>query len=107
MVKTRRNERSERKSVARNDRKDVARVRNRGVTSVAAQSIGLGHLAVMRTVMTEGAIFPRSKVLYRGKGGSIKGDHWLCAVGDIVMLTDAEVEMYRAGGVVLMDAEID
>ncbi len=43
-----------------------------------------------RVVLTEGAIFH-------------KGDHQMLRVGDLVMLTEQEFDMHRAGGVALVN----
>jgi hypothetical protein len=51
-------------------------------------------------VMTDGAIFPKSKVC--GVVEDTEGSLRLCSVGDIVMLTGAEVEAYLADGVELV-----
>jgi hypothetical protein len=105
MVRTDRDRRVEKKGAVNSGRRNIVSGRTRDAMTSAMLMAGYGQQATRRTVLTEGAIFPKAKLLHDRNGNSIKGDHWLCAVGDIVMLTDAEFEMYRANGVVLVDAE--
>jgi hypothetical protein len=57
--------------------------------------------AYPRVVLTDGAIFHKDKLC--GFVEKAEGDLRLCSVGDVVMLTDAEVEACRASGVELAD----
>ena len=56
-----------------------------------------------RVVLTEGAIFHKDK-LHESVTQAPEGvDHQMLSIGDVVMLTDEEFDLHRAGGVCLVD----
>lgn len=59
-----------------------------------------------RVVLTNGAIFAAEHIQKSAtEPNKDGGHHHLCSVGDTVMLTDAEFETHRAGGVAIVDQE--
>jgi hypothetical protein len=71
----------------------------------AAAKANAGPKRFPRTVLTDGAVFHKDW-LHPSVTQSPEGDHQVCGVGDLVMLTDEEFDAHRAGGVCLVDAQM-
>ena len=56
-----------------------------------------------RVVLTEGAIFHKDVLHESVTVDPDAGDHQMLRVGDMVMLTEQEFDMHRAGGVALVN----
>ncbi len=83
---------------------DVAR-RSRSVLGGRTES-AMGQAKYRRfprVVLTEGAIFHKDVLHDSVTIDPDAGDHQMLRVGDLVMLTEQEFDMHRAGGVALVN----